>query len=79
MTPQDEMKALAEKWKDKNPAFMSREYIDMRFDRIRYIKLKKQYGVQHRAGASSLRSTGTMDSYQFAKEIFEEETKSQPS
>lgn len=50
MTPQDEMKMLVEKWKGKNPPFMSKDYIDMRFDRMRYIRLRKQANVKKAEG-----------------------------
>ena len=37
-----QMQDLVNKWKGENPPFMSKEYIDMRFDRLKYLNLKKK-------------------------------------
>jgi hypothetical protein len=39
----EELQKLIDKWQGKpTPAFMSKEYIERRFDRIRYINLRRQ-------------------------------------
>lgn len=40
MTDEEQMKALEEKWKGKNPERGTKEYADMILDRIRYRKIR---------------------------------------
>lgn len=65
-----EMKGLVDKWKGrKDPPYMSKEYIDRRFDRIRYSKLRAKLNILK---AKKRTKENSDELFEFAKKIFSE-------
>lgn len=62
---ENQIKELTNKWEGKPPSlFMSREYIDRRFDRTRYFRLKHRLNILRAAGAK------TDDQVEMTEKIF---------